>query len=57
MLTGTKQPEKHCIINKQVKTSHRSLRKENPSGEMPGVKLWRSDMPVVPTQDYRLRLF
>ncbi len=30
MLTGTKQPEKHCIINKQADTFYRSLRKENP---------------------------
>ncbi len=29
MLTGTKQPEKHCIINKQANTFYRSLRKEN----------------------------
>jgi len=49
MLTGTKQPEKHYIINKQANTFHRSPGKENPGGEVPGVQLWRSDMPVVPT--------
>ena len=35
MLTGTKQPEKHRIINKQAKTFHRSLRKENQTTRVP----------------------
>ena len=35
MLTGTKQPEKHSIINKQANTFHRSLRKENQTSHVP----------------------
>ena len=35
MLTVTKQPEKHCIINKQANTFHRSLRKENQTTRVP----------------------
>ncbi len=52
MLTGTKQPEKHCIINKQANTSHRLLRKENLRGYVPSVKLQRSEMQVVPTRRF-----
>ena len=32
-LTGTNNLKYLCIINKQAKTVHRSLRRENPRGE------------------------